>query len=148
MSLCSHVWCCRFQLPADLQQVIDLDAKTTPKGSARTPCDLKSTPSSSSSSSSDAKPLASPSHPSPSSARGAKDAVLFTDEDDAAMPKKASSVPKPHLADPVAAGKEQWVERIEAKIFALSSKEAKAAVQLTTPHHSLPSPSLFHPQSR
>jgi hypothetical protein len=123
--------------------VIDVDAKTTPKGSARTPRDFKSTPSlspsSSSSYSSDAKSTTL--RPSPS-VGGAKDAVRFTDEDDAAMSNK------PHLADPVAAGKEQWVERIEAKIFALSSKEAKAAVQLTTPHHSLPSPSLFHPQSR
>lgn len=121
--------------------MIDSDAKTTPKGSARTPRDVKSSPS-----------------PSPS-AGGAKDAVLFSDEDDAAMPKTSSAAAtatvamakaqqKLHLADPVAAGKEQWVERIEAKIFALSSKEAKAAVQLTTPHHSLPSPSLFHPQSR
>jgi hypothetical protein len=132
--------------------VIDLDAKTTPKGSARTPRDVKSSPSSSSSSSyssaSDAKSTTT-TRPSPS-AGGAKDAVRFTDEDDAAMPKKSSAAAqqKAHLADPVAAGKEQWVERIEAKIFALSSKEAKAAVQLTTPHHSLPSPSLFHPQSR
>jgi hypothetical protein len=77
----------------------------------------------------------------------AKAHVLFSDEDEssAALLLKRGQL----LSDPVAAGKEQWVERIEAKIFALSTKEAKSAVQMTTPHYNqLPSPSFFHPQGR
>lgn len=83
--------------------------------------------------------------------QGSKDsAVLFSDEDDhkSSLNHGARSPKKAYLADPVAAGKEQWIERIEAKIFALSTKEAKAAVQMTTPQIQLPSPNFFHPQSR
>lgn len=145
---------CRFQLPPDLQRMIDLEDAQAKTDSARSVAS-KATPRSpgfpsARSTVADAKALSVSSSPKTmSSNSGAKDTpLIFSDEDvhkEEAMDAKRSQV----WSDPVAAGKEQWVERIEARIFALSTKEAKAAVQMTTtPIAQLPSPNLFHPQSR
>lgn len=108
---------------------------------------VTSTPRSPSSTIGSAAASASKSPLAQSTKEDAKAHVLFSDEDESSV---ALSFKRGQLlSDPVAAGKKQWVERIEAKIFALSTKEAKSAVQMTTPHYNqLPSPSFFHPQGR
>jgi Leucine-rich repeat (LRR) protein len=137
----------RFQLPPDLQRMIDSEDKQNQsvRNTGRT--SVTSTPRNPSSTIGSAAASASKSLLAQSTKEDAKAHVLFSDEDEssAALLLKRGQL----LSDPVAAGKEQWVERIEAKIFALSTKEAKSAVQMTTPHYNqLPSPSFFHPQGR